>query len=113
MSGGTSPGGTSPGWGLRIAFAVNILVMLFALYSAFIVISFLYCFRLWGQGCDPWASHIPSALIALAFPALALVGTACGVRFARRGERRRAVRALLGWTALSLVPFAYFVIVGV
>jgi hypothetical protein len=103
----------TPDWGLRAAFAVNILVMLFGIYSAVVIISFLYCFRLWGQGCDPWASHIPNSLLALAFPVLALIGTAYGVRFARRGEPRRAVRALLGWTVLSLAPFVYFVIVGV
>jgi hypothetical protein len=49
---------------------------------------------------------------ALACPLLALTGTICGARFARRSERRRAVRALIGWSALSLGVFMSFAVVG-
>ena len=93
----------SPDWGLRAAFAVNIAALLFAIYCAVVIIAFIHCFTLIGPTrCDPWTGHIPSSLRALAGPILALAGAASGARFARRGERRSAVRALLGWSALSV-----------
>lgn len=110
MSGGADRGG--PDWGLRAAFAFNIAVLLFAIYCAVVIISFLHCFSLVPEPCDPWTSHIPSSVRALACPLLALTGTICGTRFARRGERRRAVRALIGWSALSLGVFMSFAVVG-
>jgi hypothetical protein len=103
----------SPDWGLRAAFAVNIAALLFAIYCVVVIVAFLYCFTLIGPTrCDPWSRHIPSSLHALACPVLALIGTASGARFARRGERKSAIRALLGWSALSVGAAFSFALVA-
>jgi hypothetical protein len=44
MSGGADRGG--PDWGLRLAFAFNVAALLFAIYCAVVIISFLHCFSL-------------------------------------------------------------------
>lgn len=106
MSGRAERGG--PDWGLRAAFVLNIAALLFAIYCAVVIISFLHCFSLVPAPCQPWTSHIPSSVRALAAPAVALTGTIQGVRLARRGERARAIRALIGWSALSLGVFMSF-----
>ena len=108
------PPARRPDWGLRLAFAANVAALGFGIYCAAVIVGLLYCFNLGGPArCDPWTSHLPSLLQALAQPLLALVGTVSGILFTRRGERKRAIRALLGWAALSIAAFLSFAVTGV
>jgi len=88
-------------WGLRAAFAANIAALGFVAYCAFVIIYITYC-GLFTDHCARETSHVGTALGMLVGPALALIGTACGIALARRGARGRAIRALLGWSALAL-----------
>jgi hypothetical protein len=111
---GAMPPVRRPDWALRLAFAVNIAALGLAIYCAVVIIALLYCFTLSGPPrCDPWTSHLPSLLQAISQPVLALAGTICGIRFARRGERKRAIRALLTFSALSIAALLSFALTGV
>jgi hypothetical protein len=90
-----------PGWGLRFAFAANFAALGFVVYCAVVVIYIAYC-GLLTDVCARRTSEIVTRSGMLAGPALALIGLACGIVLARRGARDRAIRALLGWSALAV-----------
>jgi hypothetical protein len=100
MSGGVPPR-RRPDWGLRFAFAADVAALGFVAYCAFVIIFIAYC-GLLTHHCARQTSHVGPALGMLAGPALALIGLACGIVLARRDARKRAIRALLGWSLLAV-----------
>jgi hypothetical protein len=97
-----APRRPAPRWGLRIAFIANIAALLLVAWCAAIILSIAYCGLFGPFDCTDWTGHAGLSIGMLAGPALALIGMASGIALVRRGADKRAIRALLGWSALAV-----------